>query len=247
PGSPLIFESQFPAIVEAGANEPKRRLRFEGNPDLSRVGTVPLPPYITAKLDEESRYDTTYATAPGSAAAPTAGLHFTPDLLNEVRTQGISTVTVTLHVGLDTFRPVEAENLADHRMHGESALIAPAVAETMNERRGRLIAVGTTSVRTLESFAEEDGRVHAGEMQTSLFIRPGYRFRAVSGMMTNFHLPRTTMLAMISALAGYENIRAAYAEAIREEYRFLSFGDSMLILPDEGVASHQIRSSALEV
>ena len=235
PGMALVAEDRYDVTVLDGASEPYRRLRFEGDPDLSGAGEVPLPPYIHERLEGEARYDTVYAARPGSAAAPTAGLHFTPGILAALEAQGVGIARVTLHVGLDTFRPVEAEDLGAHRMHGEACAVSPEAAETINARAGRLIAVGTTSVRTLESFAREDGRVIPGEARSELFIRPGYTFRAVDGMFTNFHLPRTTMLAMISALAGYDAVREAYRQAIEERYRFLSFGDAMLILPGESI------------
>ncbi len=235
PGATFLAEGRYEATVVEGAEAPMRRLCFAGDPDLGGIGEVPLPPYITERLDAstgegEARYDTVYAERAGSAAAPTAGLHFTPEILREIEARGVGIARVTLHVGLDTFRPVEAEDLAGHRMHGELCEVSPEAAEAMNARRGRLVAVGTTSVRTVETFAGGDGRVAAGRTRSELFIRPGYRFRAVEGMFTNFHLPRTTMLAMISALAGYGAVRGAYAAAIEEGYRFLSFGDSMLIL-----------------
>lgn len=227
----VTFEGGVRAIVEPQGDGALRRLRFEAGIDLSVFGAAPLPPYIRVPLPDETRYDTVYATRPGSAAAPTAGLHFTPEILSRLEARGIARESVTLHVGLDTFRPVEVEELENHAMHGEEATVLPAVAEAIGRAR-RVIAVGTTSVRTLESFAAPDGGIASGTRRTRLFIRPGHTFRAVDAMFTNFHLPRTTMLAMISALAGLENIRAAYREAISERYRFLSFGDSMLILPD---------------
>lgn len=230
PGSTFLAEGRFAVTAIEGAREPYRRLVFEDAPDLSGVGEVPLPPYITAKLAEEARYDTLYAAQPGSAAAPTAGLHFTDEVFTRLAELGVERVRVTLHVGIDTFRPVDVENLDDHRMHGETCHLSEAAAASINARHGKLIAVGTTSVRTVESFADENGRVASGEMRSSLFIRPGYSFRAVDAMFTNFHLPRTTMLSMISALAGIESVREAYRQAIAERYRFLSFGDSMLIV-----------------
>ena len=230
PGSRFTTDEGVEVAVEDGAAFPLRRLRLLGDPDLRALGEVPLPPYIHERLAEEARYDTVYAAESGSAAAPTAGLHFTPEILAALEARGVAIAPVTLHVGLDTFRPVDVEDLAEHRMHGEACEIAPEAAVTMNARTGRLIAVGTTSVRTVETFASESGEVIPGRTRADLFIRPGYRFKAVDAMFTNFHLPKTTMLAMISALAGYESIRRAYEQAIEKNYRFLSFGDSMLIL-----------------
>ena len=230
PGSTFLAEDRFSVMVTEGASEPYRRLVFQDAPDLSGVGEVPLPPYITARLAEETRYDTVYAAHPGSAAAPTAGLHFTREILGELGQKGVKEARVTLHVGIDTFRPVDAERLDDHRMHGELCQISELAARAINARSRRLVAVGTTSVRTIESFADERGEVRSDRHRSSLFIRPGYEFRAVDAMFTNFHLPKTTMLAMISALAGIEAVREAYRQAIAERYQFLSFGDSMLII-----------------
>lgn len=235
PGSTFTTEEGVEITVEDGAPYPMRRLRLHGDPELTALGEVPLPPYIHERIAQESRYDTVYAEAPdpkakGSAAAPTAGLHFTPEILKEIDGRGVKLARVTLHVGLDTFRPVETEDLAEHEMHGETCEIGPESAEIINARTGKLIAVGTTSVRTVETFAGEDGIVTPGQTRADLFIRPDYEFRAVDAMFTNFHLPKTTMLAMISALAGYEEIRRAYEVALTERYRFLSFGDSMLII-----------------
>jgi len=197
---------------------------------LERIGETPLPPYIHERLSDAERYQTAYAQHSGSAAAPTAGLHFTPEILDALRAKGVRVEFVTLHVGIDTFRPVSVENLEDHEMHGEVCTVPSQTADAIAAATGRIIAVGTTTVRTLESFASDGRKVETGTKTTKAFIRPGYRFRVVDGMFTNFHLPRTTMLAMISAMAGREAIFRAYAEAVREEYRFLSFGDSMLIL-----------------
>lgn len=232
-GADVLF-GDLRAVVEDDLGEGRKTLRFEARPDLSQRlaarGSVPLPPYIHERLQDPERYQTVYAHAAGSAAAPTAGLHFTQEVLDALNHRGVRIAWVTLHVGIDTFRPVQVENLVEHRMHGERCEVPEATAKTLNQRSGRVIAVGTTSVRTLESFADEDGKVTSGESVSSLFIRPGYRFKVVDGMFTNFHLPKTTMLLMISALAGRERVLEAYREAVDQEYRFLSFGDSMLIL-----------------
>lgn len=200
---------------------------------LSRLGQVPLPPYIKKPLADEDRYQTVYARMPGSAAAPTAGLHFTPSLLEEVREIGCLTRAVTLNVGLGTFRPVREENVEDHAIHEEYYSVSRETACAVNASREaghRLYAVGTTVVRTLESSCDEDGRVHAGAGDTGLFIYPGYGFRAVDRLITNFHLPKSTLLMLVSAFAGRELIMEAYREAVTERYRFFSFGDAMLIL-----------------
>lgn len=201
---------------------------------LDKIGEAPLPPYIKRKLAdaEKGRYQTVYAVHEGSAAAPTAGLHFTPELLLEAEERGIKIARLTLHVGLGTFRPVKEENVADHVMHTEEYVVTPETAEVINGARqagGRIIAVGTTSVRTLESVAGEDGVVEAKSGSTGIFITPGYRFKAVDTLITNFHTPESTLIMLVSAFAGRENVLRAYAEAVREEYRFFSFGDAMLI------------------
>lgn len=215
------------------AEEGKRVLRISGNEwraRLSHVGSVPLPPYITAKLKNPERYQTVYSSQAGSAAAPTAGLHFTPELLGEMKQKGVDQAFVTLDVSLDTFRPVSVDNLEDHKMHGEVCRISSKTQEAVSACKGRVIAVGTTSVRTLESFATGPKQVEIGEKSTKLFILPGYRFKVVDGIITNFHMPRTTMLAMLSAFTQPEYLKAAYQEALAMEYRFLSFGDAMMIL-----------------
>lgn len=200
-------------------------------PDLLRqAGEMPLPPYIRARLDDPERYQTVYAREEGAVAAPTAGLHFTPALLQRLRAQGVQTVTLTLHVGPGTFQPVTAEDVRGHRMDAEHYTITSAAAEAINARRGRLVAVGTTAVRALETAATADGRVAPGQGWTDLFILPGFEFRAVQALVTNFHLPRTTLLMLVCAFAGRELTLRAYGEAIRERYRFYSFGDAMLIL-----------------
>ncbi|MEX1337639.1 tRNA preQ1(34) S-adenosylmethionine ribosyltransferase-isomerase QueA [Hydrogenibacillus schlegelii] len=211
------------------------RFRYRGTFEavLQALGEMPLPPYIRERLDDPERYQTVFAREPGSVAAPTAGLHFTPELIDRLRAAGIETVFVTLHVGLGTFRPVTAASVEAHRMHSEFFRVSPEAAEALNRFRNegrRIIAVGTTAVRALESAADEGGRLRAREGWTDLFIVPGYRFRAVDGLITNFHLPRSTLLMLVAAFAGRAFILEAYQEAIRKRYRFYSFGDAMLIL-----------------
>lgn len=200
---------------------------------LDQLGEMPLPPYITHKLQDKNRYQTVYAKHDGSAAAPTAGLHFTHELLEQIRKKGVEIAHVTLHVGLGTFRPVKVENVDEHHMHSEFYIVEADQAELVNrtkERGGRVIAVGTTSCRTLESAADEQGMLHAASGWTDIFIYPGYDFRVIDGLITNFHLPESTLLMLVSALAGRESILAAYKEAVLNKYRFFSFGDAMLIL-----------------
>ncbi len=197
---------------------------------LPRIGQVPLPPYIHRQLTDPERYQTVYAHQPGSAAAPTAGLHFTPNLLEQLKAQGVQIVYITLHVSLDTFRPLKTEQVEQHQMHGEWYTISPAAAEAINNTRGRIVAVGTTSIRTLESAVVGKHKVQAGSAETHLYITPGYEFKVVDAIITNFHMPRTTMLVLVSAFAGREFVLQAYHEAVRERYRFLSFGDAMLIV-----------------
>ncbi len=200
---------------------------------LDQLGEMPLPPYITHKLEDKNRYQTVYARQEGSAAAPTAGLHFTNPLLEEIRSAGVKIAHITLHVGLGTFRPVKVENVKEHHMHSEFYQIDEEQAQTINQTKadgGRIIAVGTTSCRTLESAVDEKGFLHPGSGWTDIFIYPGYSFRIIDGLVTNFHLPESTLLMLVSALAGRERILAAYEEAVKERYRFFSFGDAMLIL-----------------
>ena len=200
---------------------------------LHIVGTMPLPPYITEKLEDQERYQTVYAKTEGSAAAPTAGLHFTPELLDRIRAQGTAVVPVLLHVGLGTFRPVKEEHIADHEMHTEFFSVTEEAAGIINERRaagGRVIAVGTTSCRTLESAADENGVLHAMSDDTGIFIYPGYRFKITDALITNFHLPQSTLLMLVSAFAGRERMIGVYEEAVREKYRFFSFGDATMII-----------------
>ena len=200
---------------------------------LDELGQMPLPPYITHELKDKSRYQTVYAKHDGSAAAPTAGLHFTKELLEKIEKKGIVIANVTLHVGLGTFRPVKVENILEHHMHSEFYMIEESEAEKINKAKEagkRVISVGTTSCRTLESAATEDGRIKASSGWTDIFIYPGYSFKLIDGLITNFHLPESTLLMLVSALAGKENIMAAYEEAVKEKYRFFSFGDAMVII-----------------
>lgn len=236
------------AIVEMGTEgipveigerlaDGRRVVRLRGGGTLSelmqRAGEAPLPPYIRTSGSDpaiKAAYQTVYAREEGAVAAPTAGLHFTPELLDRIRAQGVTVVTLTLHVGLGTFQPVTASDVRDHRMEVEHYTITPAAAEAINTPRGRLVAVGTTTVRALETTVGADGRIRAGSGWTDLYVIPGFAFRAVQALVTNFHLPRTTLLMLVSAFAGRERVLAAYHEAIRERYRFYSFGDAMLIL-----------------
>lgn len=200
---------------------------------LDQLGQMPLPPYITHQLKDKNRYQTVYAKHSGSAAAPTAGLHFTKELLQQIRDMGVKIAHVTLHVGLGTFRPVKVENVLDHHMHSEFYQISEEDADLINTTKangGRIISVGTTSTRTLESVADDDGHIRACSGWTDIFIYPGYRFKAIDGLITNFHLPESTLLMLVSALAGKEHIMAAYEEAVKEQYRFFSFGDAMFIV-----------------
>ena len=202
---------------------------------LDSLGEMPLPPYITHKLQDKNRYQTVYAKYDGSAAAPTAGLHFTPELLQTIREKGVHIAEVTLHVGLGTFRPVKVENVSEHHMHSEFYMIDEKAADTINAAKragGRIICVGTTSCRTLESAAKEDGTIEPTSGWTEIFIYPGYHFKILDALITNFHLPESTLLMLVSALAGKEQVMRVYEEAVRERYRFFSFGDAMIILDD---------------
>ena len=212
---------------------------------LERLGKMPLPPYIKEELQDAERYQTVYSRELGSAAAPTAGLHFTHELLNQLAAQGVRICSVTLHVGLGTFRPVKEDNIEDHPMHAEFCIIPEETAETVNRTKaegGRVIAVGTTSCRTLESFADCDGRLKACSGWTDIFIYPGYRFKCIDGLITNFHLPESTLIMLVSALAGREHVLHAYETAIAERYRFFSFGDAMFIASErQGDGSDSIQ------
>lgn len=200
---------------------------------LEQLGEMPLPPYIREKLSDRERYQTVYCRDPGSAAAPTAGLHFTQELLGRIQDMGVQLCYVTLHVGLGTFRPVKEDDILDHEMHSEFCIVPEETARCVTETRragGRIIAVGTTSCRTLESFAAEDGTLRPGSGWTNIFIYPGYRFKCIDALITNFHLPESTLIMLVSALAGRENILSAYRTAVAERYRFFSFGDAMMIV-----------------
>ena len=240
PGTRLVFGDGAIEVTVGPPAERERGVRLvtvrhagELRAVLERVGEMPVPPYIERPLDDPNDYQTVYAERPGAVAAPTAGLHMTPGLLEAVRRQGVRVVRVTLHVGLGTFRGVRTEDVMRHRMDAESYEVGDETAAVINgvrARGGRVVAVGTTVVRTLESVATDAGTVAAGRGRTELFITPGYRFRVTDALVTNFHLPRTTLLMLVSAFAGRERVLAAYAEAIRLRYRFYSFGDAMLIL-----------------
>ena len=227
-----LLRAKVLEVIEDG----NRIVRFEYDgvweEILDKLGEMPLPPYIKEKLSDKERYQTVYSKIEGSAAAPTAGLHFTKELLKKIEDMGVETAYLTLHVGLGTFRPVSVDNVEEHIMHSEFYQVSPETAEKINrtrERGGRIIAVGTTSVRTLETVADDDGRMRAASGETSIFIYPGYKFKAVDALITNFHLPESTLVMLVSALAGKENIFKAYNTAVREKYRFFSFGDAMLI------------------
>ena len=232
-----VTEELSVEVVGETAAEGGRRIRLLYNgileEILDRAGTVPLPPYINERLEDKERYQTVYCREPGSAAAPTAGLHFTKELNEALLRKGVGIADVLLHVGLGTFRPVSTENVEDHVMHSEYFHVTPEAAEKINSARaggGRIIAVGTTSTRTLESTADENGIIHAGSGTTGIFITPGYRFRAVDALITNFHLPESTLLMLVSAFMSRERALEAYRHAVEERYRFFSFGDAMLII-----------------
>ena len=237
PGQHILFgNGELEAIVEETAPGGNRIVRFlyEGIflEVLERLGRMPLPPYIRAELENPERYQTVYAKELGSAAAPTAGLHFTQELLETIRSKGVLTEFITLHVGLGTFRPVKEDEIEDHEMHSEFCMIPPETAEAVNTAKkngGRIIAVGTTSCRTLESFAKDDGTLEPSSGWTDIFIYPGYRFKCIDGLITNFHLPESTLIMLVSALAGREHILNAYRTAVENRYRFFSFGDAMFI------------------
>jgi len=238
PGNRFVFgggllNAEIVDIVEQG----NRLVRFEYDgifeQILDKVGSVPLPPYITKRLDDPERYQTVYSKHKGSAAAPTAGLHFTNELLEELKQKGVGIAYVTLHVGLGTFRPVKVENLEEHKMHSEYYTINEEACNIINRARAggnRIVAVGTTSCRVLETSGDDSGSVSPGSGNTDIFIYPGYKFKVVDTMITNFHLPESTLIMLVSALAGKDNIIRAYNEAVKERYRFFSFGDAMLII-----------------
>lgn len=233
-GEPLLT-AEITEILEGG----NRMLEFSYDHSkytiydiLDKIGNMPLPPYITEKLEDKSRYQTVYAREEGSAAAPTAGLHFTPELLDRIREKGVAIAPVMLHVGLGTFRPVKEDAIGDHLMHSEFFSVTEESARVINERRaagGRIVAVGTTSCRTLESASDDNGIVHSMQADTGIFIYPGYRFKAVDALITNFHLPESTLLMLVSAFSSREIMLRAYEEAVRERYKFFSFGDAMFI------------------
>ena len=238
PGNEVIFGNGELTAIVAEVKEDGNRIvefRYEGIflEVLERLGKMPLPPYIKAELADQERYQTVYSREVGSAAAPTAGLHWTKELLDRARAKGVKTAFVTLHVGLGTFRPVKAETIAEHHMHSELCMMSGETADILNETKaagGRVICVGTTSCRTLESLVKEDGTFEASSKWTEIFIYPGYTFRAMDGLITNFHLPESTLVMLVSAFAGRENVLHAYEEAVKERYRFFSFGDAMCIL-----------------
>ena len=228
-----ILQAEILEIMNGGNR--KVKFTYEGifNEILDKIGLMPLPPYIHEKLKEKDRYQTVYAKYEGSAAAPTAGLHFTNELLEEIRQKGIDIANVTLHVGIGTFRPVKEENVEEHAMHTEHFYIKQEDVEKINKAKKeghRIIAVGTTSCRVLESIADENGYVKPIEADTGIFIYPGYKFKCIDGLITNFHLPESTLIMLVSALAGKDYIMHAYEEAVKEKYRFFSFGDAMAIL-----------------
>ncbi|MFB2010221.1 tRNA preQ1(34) S-adenosylmethionine ribosyltransferase-isomerase QueA [Flintibacter sp. P01028] len=237
-GAQIIFgQGQLTATIERELEDGKRLVQFHYQgiflEILEELGKMPLPPYIKAELENQERYQTVYSKVVGSAAAPTAGLHFTPELLDNIQEMGVKVCYVTLHVGLGTFRPVKAEDIRDHEMHSEFCMISQETADIINETKrngGRVICVGTTSCRTIESFAAEDGTMTQRSGWTNIFIYPGYRFKVLDALVTNFHLPQSTLIMLVSALAGHEHVLNAYQEAVKEKYRFFSFGDAMLIL-----------------
>jgi len=238
-GTRLFFPGGIEAVVVEGSAPPLRLLRFFCPDDLlaclEKVGCIPLPPYIKREdqaLDRD-RYQTIFAASPGAVAAPTAGLHFTPEILELIRAKGVEMHLLTLHVGIGTFSPVKAERIHDHRMHEERYLIPDATAEAVNRAKAdgrRVIAIGTTTTRALESACDSRGMVPCGEGETDLFILPGFRFRVVDALVTNFHLPRSTLLMLVAAFCGQERILAAYRQAVAEQFRFFSYGDCMLVL-----------------
>ena len=237
-GQDVIFgNGELTATVTAVQDDGNRVVAFHYDgiflEVLERLGKMPLPPYIKAELQDQERYQTVYSKAVGSAAAPTAGLHFTRELLERIQAKGVKTDFVTLHVGLGTFRPVKADEITEHHMHSELCMINEQTAEILNDTKrsgGRVICVGTTSCRTLESLVNVDGTFEEKSKWTEIFIYPGYMFKAMDGLITNFHLPESTLVMLVSAFAGRENVLSAYEEAVKEKYRFFSFGDAMTIL-----------------
>ena len=237
PGTVFSFgDGRLTGTVTDVTDDGGRVVRFSNDGNfyaiLEEIGQMPLPPYIHEKLEDQERYQTVYSNELGSAAAPTAGLHFTPELLKKVEDMGVAIGKVTLHVGLGTFRPVKVDNIEEHKMHSEHYWMPKETADLINrtkENGGRVIAVGTTSCRTLESVATKLGHIAEDEDWTSIFIYPGYEFKAMDGLITNFHLPESTLIMLVSAFAGYDHTMNAYAEAVKERYRFFSFGDSMMI------------------
>lgn len=236
PGTKIVFgDGLLRAEVIETVDGGNRLIKFEYEGDnifsiLDRVGNMPLPPYITEKLKDKDRYQTVYAKDEGSAAAPTAGLHFTTELLERIKAKGVKIAPVMLHVGLGTFRPVKEDNITDHEMHSEFISVSKESADIINNRKGRLIAVGTTSCRVLESVSDENGTVHPITDDTGIFIYPGYKFKVTDALITNFHLPESTLLMLVSALTSRSLMLQTYNEAIKEGYRFFSFGDAMLIV-----------------
>jgi len=239
PGRVVDIADSFRVVVEDSFEDGSRRVRLEGDADpwdlIERHGEVPLPPYIRrpGEVSDRERYQTVYARESGSVAAPTAGLHFTTGLIEQIEARGVSVVPVTLHVGVGTFRPVEADRVQDHRMHAERYELSGAAAGLLNRTRaggGKVWAVGTTSARTLEAAADDGGRFEATDGWTDLFIHPPYRFRVVDGLLTNFHLPRSSLLMLVAALAGRDQVLAAYRHAVEQRYRFYSYGDAMLVV-----------------
>ncbi|MDD5863880.1 MAG: tRNA preQ1(34) S-adenosylmethionine ribosyltransferase-isomerase QueA [Firmicutes bacterium] len=236
-GSEVIFgDGELTGVVREVREDGNRvvEFRYEGIflEVLERLGKMPLPPYIKEELQDQERYQTVYSREVGSAAAPTAGLHFTQELLEKIREKGVNEAFVTLHVGLGTFRPVKAEEVTDHHMHSELCMMNAETASILNETKrngGRIICVGTTSCRTLESLVNDDGTFEAKSKWTDIFIYPGYTFKAMDGLITNFHLPESTLVMLVSAFAGREHVLNAYAEAVKEKYRFFSFGDAMFL------------------
>ena len=237
PGDVLVYSDRLKGEVLSVTDDGARRIKFiyDGNflEILDEIGSMPLPPYIHEKLKEKDRYQTVYARHDGSAAAPTAGLHFTPELLEKIKEKGVKIIRICLHVGLGTFRPVKEDNILEHKMHVEHIILTKESADEINEVKkngGRVIAVGTTSCRLLESCANDGGTVTPCDGETGIFIYPSYKFKVMDGLITNFHLPESTLIMLVSAFAGYEHTMNAYKEAVKERYRFFSFGDAMLIL-----------------